>query len=138
MRVRALAAAGLAALVLAAGAQAKGPDAARVCGGSGCTTIRGPLAVAGLLDWMSAEFAVADTPRPAPYYRLTFHDRGRMFMRLVWVPSRHRMQVLQPALYPFAPGSQHPYWRSVSDRGASVLARAVAGLRPFSAPRAWR
>ncbi len=138
MRVRLLGLAALAALVLAAGAQAKGPDVARACGESGCTTVRGPGAVAELLDWMSAAFTLEDVPRPAPYYRFTFRDRDRMFMTLLWVPSRHRMRVLQPAMYPFAPGSQHPYWRAVSRRGAAVLGRAVAGLKPFSAPRVWR
>ncbi|HZT45467.1 MAG TPA: hypothetical protein VFA24_04740 [Gaiellaceae bacterium] len=138
MKMRLLGAAAFAALMLAGGAQAKGPDAARVCGGSGCTTVRGPSAVAELLDWMSAAFAVGDTPRTAPYYRFTLRDRGHMFMTLIWVPSRHSMRVLQPAMYPFAPGSQHPYWRAVSRRGAAVLGRAVEGLKPFSAPRAWR
>jgi len=138
VRTRLIAAGALVALVLAAGAEAKGPDAARVCGGSGCTTVRGPSAVAGLVDWMTAAFTIADAPRPAPYYRFTFRDRGRIFMTLLWVPSRHRMRVLQPAPYPFAPGSQHPYWRAVSPRGEAVLGRAVAGLQPFSARRAWR
>jgi hypothetical protein len=138
MRVRPLGLAALAALVLTAGAQAKGPTAARACGGSGCTTVRGPGVVAELLDWMSATFTLEDAPRPAPYYRFTFRDRDRLFMTLLWVPSRHRMRVLEPATYPFGPGSEHPYWRDVSKRGAAALGRAVAGLKPFSAPRAWR
>jgi hypothetical protein len=120
------------------GAQAKGPDLARACGASGCTTFHGATRVYGLMDWMSAMFTLGGTPAPAPYYRVSFSDHGKAFMTLLWVPSRHSMRVQQPVVYPFAPGSNHPYWRPVSARGAAVLGRAVAGLRPFSAPRAWR
>jgi hypothetical protein len=136
--MRALGAAALIALSAAGGAQAKGPDLARACGASGCTTVRGAVAVAGLLDWMGSSFSLADVPRPAPYYRIAFRDHGRAFMTLLWVPSRHRMRVFQPVVLPFAPGSQYPYWRPVSARGAAVFGQAVAGLRPFSAPRTWR
>ena len=138
MRICALGAVALIALALTGGAQAKGPDLARACGASGCTTVGGDIRVWGLMDWMGATFTLAGVPRPAPYYRFTFSDHGRMFMTLLWAPSRRRMRVLQPAVYPFAPGSSHPYWRPVSARGAAVLGRAVAGLKPFSAPRAWR
>jgi hypothetical protein len=138
VRTRAIGAAAVVALALAGAAQAKGPDLARACGASGCTTLRGPKSVYPLLDWMSAAFMIADTPGPAPYYHITFRDRGSVFMTLIWVPSRHRIRVLQPASYPFAPGSQHPYWRAVSAKGAAALAKAVAGLRPFSTPRVWR
>jgi hypothetical protein len=130
MRIRAIAAAALVALCVVGGAQAKGPDLARVCGASGCTTVRGIAAVQGLLDWMRPTFMVADTPRPAPFYRITLRDHGQPVMRLLYVPSRQRMRVWQPAPYPFAPGSQHPYWRSVSARGADLLENAVARLKP--------
>jgi hypothetical protein len=128
----------VAVLCTAGGAAAKGPDLARACGASGCATVRGPIAVARLLDWMGATFTLSDVPRPAPYYRITFRDHGSAFMTLLYVASRHRMRVLQPAQYPFAAGSSHPYWRPVPARGEAVLGRALAGLRPFSAPRAWR
>jgi hypothetical protein len=138
VRICALGAAALIALCSAGGAQAKGPDLARACGASGCATGRGGVRVDSLIEWMSSMFTLAEAPRPAPYYRITFRDHGTLFMTLLWVPARHRMRVLQPAVYPFAPGSNHPYWRPVSARGAAVLGRAVARLKPFSAPRAWR
>jgi hypothetical protein len=138
VRVSTIAVAALVAMCLAAAAPAKGPDLARVYGASGCTTIRGPLAVDRLLSWMGATFTVAPVPRPAPYYRITLRDHGQSLMTLVYVPARHRIRVMQPAPYPFAPGSSHPYWRDVSARGVAVFGEAVAGLKPFSAPRAWR
>ncbi len=137
MRICTIGAAALSALAVAGGAQAKGPDTARLCGASGCTTVRGGGGVAGLLDWMGSSFTLVDAPRPGPYYRITLRDRGTLFMTMLWLPSRHRIRVFQPVV-PFAPDTQHPYWRPVSARGAAVLGRAVAGLRPFSAPRAWR
>jgi hypothetical protein len=138
VRSRALRAAALIALCAAGSAQAKGPDLARACGASGCATVRGAVAVARLLDWTGPSFTLADVPGPAPYYRITFRDDGRAFMTLLWVPSRHRMRVFQPTVYPFAPGSTHPYWRPVSAKGAAVLGQAVGGLRPFRAPSTWR
>jgi hypothetical protein len=41
MRICAIGAAALIALCVAGGAQAKGPNLARACGASGCTTVRG-------------------------------------------------------------------------------------------------
>ena len=138
VRIRALGAAALLALFVTGGAQAKGPDLARACGASGCTTFHGANRVDDLMEWMGAAFTLADAPTPAPFYRISFRDHGKAFMTLLWVPSRHRMRVLQPVVYPFAPGSNPPYWRPVSAKGAGVLGRAVEGLRPFSTPRTWR
>jgi hypothetical protein len=138
MRIRALGATALVALCASGAAQAKGPDLVRACGASRCTTVRGLAAVDRLVRWIGATFTVAETPQPAPFYRITFSDRGKTFMTLLYVPSRHRMRVLQPLPYPYAPGSNHPYWRSVSPAGAAALGRATAGLRPFPAPSAWR
>lgn len=138
VRICAIGAAGLIALCVAAGAQAKGPDVARTCGASGCTTVRGVIAVDRLVRWMGATFTIAETPRPAPFYRITLRDHGSTFMTLLYVPARRRLRVLQPLPYPYGPGNGDPYWRPVSAAGAAALGRATARLRPFAAPHAWR
>ena len=139
MRTRALGAAALIALAAAGGAQAKGPDLARACGASGCSTVRGDIHVYSLIEWTYAAFTVAGTPRPAPYYRISLRDHGKLFMTFLYVPSRKVVRVWQNQPGPlYAPGSQHPYWRPVTAKGAAALGKAVAGLRPFSPPGAWR
>jgi hypothetical protein len=136
--IRAPGVAALIALSAAGGAQAKGPDLARACGASGCSTVRGDTHVSTLIEWTYAAFTVADTPKPAPFYRITLRDRGKAFLTFLYVPSRKVARVSQSFSPTYAPGSWHPYWRPVNAKGAAAFAKALAGLKPFSAPRAWR
>jgi hypothetical protein len=139
MSMRALGAAVLIALCTAGIAQAKGPDLARACGASGCHTVRGAPRVYELIEWTYGMFTVADAPRPAPFYRIVLRDRGRVSWTLLYVPSKRLVRVWQPAINSlYAPGGGSPYWRPVNAKGAAVLGRTLAGLKPFSAPRTWR
>ena len=137
MRIRALGAAALIALCAAGGAPAKGPDLARACGASGCSTVRGEERVDLLIEWTYAAFTVADEPRPSPFYRITLRKRGKDHMTFLYVPSRKLVRVQQAFSPTYAPGSQHPYWRPVNAGGAAAFRQALAGLKPFSAPSAW-
>jgi len=136
--IRALGAAALIALCAAGGAQAKGPDLARACGASGCSTVRGEVRVELLVEWTEAGFTVAHAPRPAPFFRITLRNHGRAYMTFLYVPSRKVVRVSQSFSPTYAPGSQHPYWRPVNAEGTAAFAKALAGLKPFSVPRAWR
>jgi hypothetical protein len=137
--IRACGAAALIALCAAGGAQAKGPDLARACGASGCSTVRGDVRVYTLIDWTYSEFTIATVPKPAPFYRITLRDHGKVFMTFLYVPALKVVRVWQPGFSPrYAPGSWHPYWRPVNAEGAAAFRRALAGLKPFSAPHAWR
>ena len=99
--------------------------------------VRG-VAVYALVDWMPTAFELVDAPAPAPYYRLSLRDDRRAYMTLLVVPSRHLVRVWQPTQYPYAPGLSTPYWRALTPRGAAVLGKVTARLRPFAAPRSWR
>jgi hypothetical protein len=123
--------------VLVPPAQAKGPNLARVCGASGCSAIRGEVAVDGLLAWTGAGFTLLDTPPPAPYYRFTLYDRGQPAWQLLYVPSLHRLRIWELSVYPYG-SNMGPYWRSVTAEGARTLAKATRGLDPFPTPGAWR
>ena len=139
MRIRALGAAALIALCVTGGAQAKGPDVARACGASGCTTVRGDTRVYALIEWTWGTFTLTDTPRPAPYYGIDLRDHGRLSWSLLYVPAKRMIRIWTPAINAtYAPGGGSPYWRPVSAKGARVLRPVIAGLKPFSPPRAWR
>ena len=128
----------LAAAALAAplAADAKGPDRASVCGADRCVSIRGS-SVTGILDWSGRPgFDQLPAPHRVPFYRLTLYDRGRPAWLVLYAPSVARIRVTQLGVYPY--GSIGPYWRSVTPGGASALARAKHGLRPFPTPASWR
>jgi hypothetical protein len=132
----AIAVAGM-ALLFAGASPAKGPDLARVCGASGCSSIRGDIHVYALLEWTGTGFSLLAAPRPAPYYRFSLFDRGRPVSQLLYVPSQRRIRIWELSVYPYG-SSTGPYWRNVTRAGASVLGKATRGLRPFAAPQAWR
>jgi hypothetical protein len=57
----------------------------------------------------------------------------------VYVPSRNAVRIWQTSESSiYAPAKSGSYWRPVSVKGRAALGRAVARLKPFSPPRAWR
>ena len=101
--------------------------------------MRDAVRVYKLVEWTYATFTLSNAPKPAPFYRISLRDHGRPFMTFVYVPSQRRVRVwLTADHHTYAPGAGGPYWRPVNAQGTAALGRAIAGLAPFSAPRAWR
>ena len=129
------AAVALAALTSGA-AQAKGPNAASVCGASGCTTLRGESAVWPLLSWTSTPFKPRAAPRPAAYYSIRVSDPTGIKWTLLYVPSRRMMRIWQSRVPPYSEPIG-PYWRIVPRTAVPQIVRAVAHVRPYAAPKRW-
>ena len=127
--------AALAALTSGA-AQAKGPNAAAVCGASGCTRLTGESAVAPLLSWTYTPFKPRAAPRPAPYYSIRVSDPSGIKWTLLYVPSRRMMRIWQSRVPPYSE-SIGPYWRVVPRPAVPQIAKAVARVRPYAAPKRW-
>jgi hypothetical protein len=129
------------ALVLAGlcvtSAEAKGPNVARVCGATRCTTIRGETAVWPLLSWQDAPFSARGAPSPAPYYSIRLHDPTGITWVLIYVPRRHAVRIWQNRVPPSSQGLG-PYWRTLPASAEPVFRDAVRGLVPRRAPRNWR
>jgi len=124
------------ALALAAGAAAKGPDRASICGATRCVAIEGDRHVYALVDWTASPFSVVDAPTPAPYYAIDILDWGK----LLYLPNRNVIRIWQgPHAYGnFAPGSTSaPYWRPLPRSARTLYARLVHGLAPRAAPDRW-
>ena len=80
-----------AALVLAGAAGAKGPESARLCGSSGCVTVRDAATIDAITAF-AAPFQLAEAPGlPAPFYTVVLRDRAPStpFVRLI---DSHRMR----------------------------------------------
>ena len=118
-------------------AAAKGPNVARVCGASGCTTLRGESAVQPLISWWYTPFSSRRAPRPAPYYSIAIRDPSGVRWSLLYVPSRRAMRIWQNRVPPYNQPIG-PYWRDVPAAAVSGLGRVAAGLKPYAAPSAWR
>ena len=120
----------LAVLALAAAAEAKGPGTARVCGSSGCITVRNLGTIDGMTA-LSGPFQLADAPRPVPFYTVALSDPPPSTFRwsFVYAPSRHLLRI--------SDGVTPPYWRRAPTVVARTLARLTRGLEPYPRSRGW-
>jgi hypothetical protein len=124
------------ALTAPGSAAAKGPNFARLCGASGCTTLRGETAVQPLLSWWYTPFFQRGAPAPAPFYRIRITDPSGVKWSLLYVPARHAVRFWQNRVPPYHE-SIGPYWRSVPGSAVAVMGRLVHKLKPYAAPRRW-
>jgi hypothetical protein len=118
----------VAAAVPAAGAQAKGLTGLTVCGTNGCVDRTALVTHDGALleDLLQGDATVAD-PGPSRFVRFTEHmgDGGEEFGRakVVYFPDL--------GIQRFEDGTFH----RVSADGRRALARVVAGVTPWAAPK---
>ena len=131
-------------LVLATGAtaalaafpvHAKGPAEGRLCGVSGCVTLRGWEELKPFTSWWDAPFKVRTAPRPAPFFRLIIHQAApdnakTITWTLLYVPSRDSMRITQSRVPPYSSGIG-PYWRTIPATARAGLRRATASLSPY-------
>jgi hypothetical protein len=125
------------ALLASGSAAAKGPDFARICGASSCTTVRGEFAVQPLISWWYTPFSQRGAPRPAPYYAIKLRDPSGIRWVLLYVPGRHAMRIWQNRVPPYNQAFG-PYWRTVPRTAMRAIARLVSKVRPYGAKRSWR
>jgi hypothetical protein len=101
----------------------------RLCGASGCVTVRDMTTLQILMTYIVP--STAQPPAPAPYF--TFAPvRTRQwpisYPRYVYVPTANLVRIR----YPPSPAS----WGNVGD-AAQVLEHLTAGMRPYAARSAW-
>ena len=142
MRVTTLLAGSVLAVALAGSAAAKGPFESRLCGSSGCVTLRGYAAAAPFMSWWSRPFAQRPAPRPAPFFRIVLRQDAPdgqvpITWTLLYVPKRDAMRIAQNRVPPYAAGVG-PYWRTVPGTAVAALERATEGITPYPASPVWR
>ena len=133
-------------LVAAAGvvvpsATAKGPDTARICGGSGCTTIR-DVAVVNALALYTSGFEPRSEPAAAPFFTVeltsSIHDPGAAGWSFVYVPSARALKIVRAE---FSGGvyvePTRDSWVALSDETLAAYRRATPVMAPFPAQPAW-
>jgi hypothetical protein len=128
-----------AALSLAAPASAKEMLGVQLCGSSGCATEKGPQLGGALPEGPGGPFTTGDPAaapaEPDPWYRLTglVGDHGKVYGRvgLYYVP---RADVL---VFP-GQGGQTTTWQHATPAVHALLARLVAKVDPFAAPKLTR
>lgn len=128
-------------VALAAAAMAKGPFDGRLCGVSGCVTLRGYEATAPFTAWWSRPFTERSAPAPAPFYRVVLRQETPDGLKpvtwtLLYVPRRAAMRIAQNRVPPYAAGVG-PYWREVPGSARAALDRATQGVTPFPASPVW-
>jgi hypothetical protein len=102
----------------------------RLCGASGCVTVRDITTLQILMTYIGA--STAQPPSPAPSFTfapIPRRDRPSSYPRYVYVPSA----TLVGIRYPPTPAT----WATVGD-AAPVLQQLTAGMRAYAAPNAWR
>src|SRR5262245_41960977 len=131
------AAATLATLVVvacsASAASAAGSATGKLCGASGCISL--PRSLALRLSVQDDVFYPAQTPRPAPYYKIVIHATGEEHINrtIVWVPSK-RVWFDAKDLTPPLPGS----WRTEGTEKDFPGLVALAGkVKLYPAPKHW-
>jgi hypothetical protein len=102
----------------------------RLCGASGCVTVRDVTTLQILMTYIVP--STAQPPAPAPYF--TFAPvRTRQwpisYPRYVYVPTAKLARIR----YPPSPA----IWGTVGE-AAQVLEHLTTGMRPYTAPGAWR
>jgi hypothetical protein len=105
-------------------------DRLRLCGASGCVTVRDMTTLQILMTYIGA--ADAARPSPAPYFTFAAVRTAEWptsYPRYLYVPSRATVRITYPA------GVTR--WATVGD-GAQVLRRLTTGIRPYASPRTWR
>lgn len=141
MRVTTLLAGSVLAVVLTGSAGAKGPFEGRLCGSSGCVTLRGYAATAPFTSWWSRPSAQRPAPRPAPFFRIVLRQgvpdgEEPVTWTLLYVPQRAAMRIVQSRVPPYAAGAG-PYWRTVPGTARAALQRATRNVAPFAASPSW-
>ena len=89
-----------------------------------------------LLSWTYTPFKPRAAPRPAPYYSIRVRDPSGIKWTLLYVPSRRMMRIWQSRVPPYSE-SIGPYWRVVPRLAVPQIAKAVARVRPYAAPKRW-
>jgi hypothetical protein len=101
----------------------------RLCGASGCVTVRDMTTLQILMTYIGA--ATAQSPSPAPYFTfapIPTRQWPTSYPRYVYVPRATLVRVR----YPPSPAT----WATVGE-AAPVLQQLTAGMRAYAAPSAW-
>jgi hypothetical protein len=130
-----------AAAVVVPSASAKGPDTARICGASGCTTIQ-DVSTVNTLALYTSGFEPRSAPRPAPFFTVeltsSIHDPGAAGWSFLYVPSARALKIVRAD---FSGGvydePTRDSWASLSGEALAAYRRATPVMSPFPADPAW-
>jgi hypothetical protein len=127
--------------ILVPSAQAKGPDTARICGASGCTTIAAVAEVNQLALYTSG-FESRSEPPPAPFFTVeltsSIHDPGATSWSFLYVPSAQAVKIIRADFSGGVYDEQTKNsWVSPSDETLAAYRRATPVMSPFPANPAW-
>jgi hypothetical protein len=102
----------------------------RLCGASGCVTVRDMTTLQILMTYIGA--ATAQPPSPAPYFTfapIPTREWPSSYPRYVYMPTATLVRIR----YPPSPAA----WATVGE-AAPVLQQLTAGMRAYATPSAWR
>ena len=134
--------AGLAAaavLIVAPSALAKGPDTARICGESGCTTVDSVEDV-NVLALYTSGFQARSEPGAAPFFNvdLTSSFGARAEWSFLYVPSARAVKIIRADFSGGVAGVQtQNSWVTPTPDVLAAYERATDAMSPFPANEQW-